>query len=165
MSDTTTTHAAPFEAARGKLGFGCMRLPVNEDKSVDIATFSKMVDAFIDGGLNYFDTARPYHSGNSEPAVAAALASRHDRDEFLLADKLSPAGPYERSEIIDARLAYRKGHVKRITVFLIHKGLQFFENIKEFRPCPGIIRVRNLNAGFFNNILGTNSMSAKYCPS
>lgn len=99
MSDTTNTHAAPFEAARGKLGFGCMRLPVNDDKSVDITTFSQMVDTFLDGGLNYFDTARPYHSGNSEPAVAAALASRHDRDEFLLADKLSP-NTFERREDI-----------------------------------------------------------------
>ena len=99
MSDTTNTHAAAFEAARGKLGFGCMRLPVNDDKSVDIATFSQMVDTFLDGGLNYFDTARPYHSGNSEPAVAAALASRHDRDEFLLADKLSP-NTFERREDI-----------------------------------------------------------------
>ena len=90
---------APFESASGKLGFGCMRLPVNDDKTVDLRTFSQMVDAFLDGGLNYFDTARPYHSGNSEPAVAAALAARHDRSEFLLADKLSP-GNFERREDI-----------------------------------------------------------------
>lgn len=94
-----TTHAAPFEGARGKLGFGCMRLPKLEDGTVDIATFTEMVDAFLDGGLNYFDTARPYHSGGSEPALAQALAARHDRSEFLLADKLSPNG-FERREDI-----------------------------------------------------------------
>lgn len=94
-----TAHAAPFEDARGKLGFGCMRLPQHDDKTVDLATFTEMVDAFLDGGLNYFDTARPYHSGGSEPALAAALTSRHDRSEFLLADKLSP-NAFERREDI-----------------------------------------------------------------
>ena len=134
MSDTTTTHAAPFEAARGKLGFGCMRLPVNEDKSVDIATFSKMVDAFIDGGLNYFDTARPYHSGNSEPAVAAALASRHDRDEFLLADKLSP-GNFERREdirpLIEDQL--RACGVDHFDFYLMHS--QGMGNYEKYQRC------------------------------
>ncbi|HJA29666.1 MAG TPA: aldo/keto reductase [Candidatus Olsenella pullicola] len=95
----TTTHVSPFEDARGKLGFGCMRLPKLEDGAIDMATFTQMVDAFLDGGFNYFDTARPYHSGGSEPALAQALTSRHDRSEFLLADKLSPNG-FERREDI-----------------------------------------------------------------
>ena len=134
MSDTTTTHAAPFEAARGKLGFGCMRLPVNEDKSVDITTFSQMVDAVIDGGINYFDTARPYHSGNSEPAVAAALASRHDRDEFLLADKLSP-GNFERREdirpLIEDQL--RACGVDHFDFYLMHS--QGMGNYEKYQRC------------------------------
>ncbi|MDO4427927.1 MAG: aldo/keto reductase [Atopobiaceae bacterium] len=70
-----TTHATPFEGVRGKLSFGCMRLPKLEDGAVDIATFTQMVDAFLDGGLNYFDTARPYHSGGSEPSLAQALVA------------------------------------------------------------------------------------------
>ena len=98
-TDQGAARRAPFESARGKLGFGCMRLPANDDKTVDLKTFAEMVDAFLDGGLTYFDTARPYHSGNSEPAVAAALAARHDRSEFLLADKLS-SGNFERREDI-----------------------------------------------------------------
>ena len=99
MIESKTTRVAPFQDARGKLGFGCMRLPKLEDGSIDIATFTQMVDAFLDGGLNYFDTARPYHSGGSEPALAQALASRHDRSEFLLADKLSPNGFERRGDI------------------------------------------------------------------
>lgn len=99
MIESKTTRVAPFQDARGKLGFGCMRLPKLEDGTVDVATFTQMVDAFLDGGLNYFDTARPYHSGGSEPALAQALTSRHDRSEFLLADKLSPNG-FERREDI-----------------------------------------------------------------
>ena len=99
MIGSETTRVVPFQDARGKLGFGCMRLPKLEDGAVDIVTFTQMVDAFLDGGLNYFDTARPYHSGGSEPALAQALTSRHDRSEFLLADKLSPNG-FERREDI-----------------------------------------------------------------
>lgn len=97
VTETDAPRSAPFAGARGKLGFGCMRLPKLEDGSVDLATFTEMVDAFLDGGLNYFDTARPYHSGGSEPALAAALTSRHDRSEYLLADKLSSSA-FERAD-------------------------------------------------------------------
>ena len=127
-------HRAPFESARGKLGFGCMRLPVNDDKTVDLRTFSQMVDAFIDGGLNYFDTARPYHSGNSEPAVAAALAARHDRSEFLLADKLSP-GNFERREdirpLIEDQL--RTCGVDHLDYYLMHS--QGPSNYDKYQRC------------------------------
>lgn len=84
-----------FENVRGKLGFGCMRLPMLGDK-VDIEKFSQMVDAFIDAGFNYFDTAKGYVRGLSEPALKAALTSRYPRDKYLIADKLS--GPHFKSE-------------------------------------------------------------------
>ena len=48
------------------LGFGCMRFPVLEDKSIDEEQVAKMFDLAIEGGVNYFDTAWPYHEGNSE---------------------------------------------------------------------------------------------------
>ena len=74
-----------------KLGFGLMRLPLtdpNESKSIDMNTLKKMVDAFIEEGFTYFDTAYPYHMGASETAVREALVERHDRDTFTLATKL-----------------------------------------------------------------------------
>ena len=65
-----------------------MRLPeVNGE--IDLTHFSKMVDCFLQAGLNYFDTAHVYHSGNSEPALKAALTGRYPREAYLLADKLS----------------------------------------------------------------------------
>ena len=70
-----------------KLGFGLMRLPVTGEK-IDEPTLCKMVDAYLEAGLNYFDTAYVYHSGNSEKAVKKVLTERHPRDSFYLATKL-----------------------------------------------------------------------------
>ena len=51
-----------------KLGFGLMRLPEKEGK-IDIGQVSRMVDAYMQAGMNYFDTAYVYHGGNSEKAI------------------------------------------------------------------------------------------------
>ena len=47
-----------------KKNFGCMRLPMNGE-NVDTAETCRMVDAFLDAGFNYFDTARGYLQGKS----------------------------------------------------------------------------------------------------
>ena len=52
-----------------KLGFGCMRLPLTDpkdQKSIDIEHLKKMVDAFIEAGGTYFDTAYVYHEANQK---------------------------------------------------------------------------------------------------
>ncbi|MCL2676103.1 MAG: aldo/keto reductase, partial [Firmicutes bacterium] len=49
-------------------GFGLMRLPM-KDGEVDNNEVCAMVDAFLDAGFDYFDTAHGYHSGKSEIAV------------------------------------------------------------------------------------------------
>ena len=67
-----------------KLGFGLMRLPKIDDK-IDIEQVKQMVDAFIEAGGTYFDTARAY--GESESAVRRALVERHPRESFQLATK------------------------------------------------------------------------------
>ncbi len=71
-----------------RLGFGTMRLPVLEDKSIDIEQMKKMVDTFMENGFTYFDTAYPYHEGKSEIAVREALTSRYPREAYQLADKM-----------------------------------------------------------------------------
>lgn len=68
-----------------KLGFGCMRFEGREDDSIDIEQVSKMVDAYIESGGNYFDTAWAYP--NSEKALGQALVARHPRDSFFIASK------------------------------------------------------------------------------
>ena len=77
-----------FEEIRGHLGFGMMRLPMKDD-TIDNETVCAMVDRFIDKGFNYFDTAHGYHDGKSEIAVRECLTSRHERNEYLLTDKLT----------------------------------------------------------------------------
>ena len=77
-----------FPEIKKNFGFGCMRLPMNGEE-IDTAVFSQMIDKFIAAGFNYFDTARPYHSGWSEKVLKTCLTDRYDRSAFLLADKLS----------------------------------------------------------------------------
>ena len=89
-----------------KLGFGLMRLP-EKDGSVDIEHVSRMVDVYMQAGMNYFDTAYVYHGGNSEKAIKEALVKRWPRDKFMLATKL-PAWclkePADRDRIFSEQL-------------------------------------------------------------
>ena len=78
-----------FPVKTKKLGFGCMRLPVDADKNVIIPDFQKMVDFFMASGFNYFDTASIYIGGNSELALKECLSKKYPRDSFILTNKLS----------------------------------------------------------------------------
>ncbi len=77
-----------FDTEKKSLGFGCMRLQMNSDE-VDHAEFSRMIDAFLAAGFNYFDTAHGYIGGKSETAIRDCLVARHPRESFILADKIS----------------------------------------------------------------------------
>jgi predicted aldo/keto reductase-like oxidoreductase len=75
-----------------KLGFGFMRLPVTDpqDRSaVDYEKVKELVDAYMDRGFNYFDTAFKYCGGNSETAIRKAVVERYPRDQYILTTKLS----------------------------------------------------------------------------
>lgn len=73
-----------------KLGFGLMRLPqLDEDYThIDVEKVKEMVDAFINAGGTYFDTAYMYHGGYSERVFKEAVVTRYDRDSFTVTDKL-----------------------------------------------------------------------------
>lgn len=77
-----------------KLGFGCMRLPLKNPKigsSVNMEMTKEMFDYYLNEGFTYFDTAYMYHDGKSESVVREALVKRHNRESFILADKM-PVG-------------------------------------------------------------------------
>lgn len=69
------------------LGFGCMRFPVTPDGKIDEAKAEEMLQKGIAQGVNYIDTAYPYHNGESEPFVGKVL-KKYDRNSFFLATKL-----------------------------------------------------------------------------
>ena len=68
------------------LGFGAMRLPILENGEIDRDTAEKMIALAIESGVNYFDTAYPYHGGMSE-TVLGEILSKYPRESFYLADK------------------------------------------------------------------------------
>ena len=122
-----------FKNVNGKLGFGCMRLPMVEDK-VDIDLFSRMVDAFIEAGFNYFDTAKGYVKGLSEGALRECLVQRYPRDKYLLADKLS--SPFFKTEeeirpLFTSQL--QALGVESIDYYLMHA--QDKANFDKFKSC------------------------------
>ncbi len=103
-------------------GMGCMRLPVidGDNAKIDEEQMFKMVDYAIEQGVNYFDTAWAYHSGQSELAMGRALA-RHPRESFLLADKFpgyDSANWGKVAEIFEEQL--RKCQVGYFDFYLFH---------------------------------------------
>ena len=69
------------------LGFGCMRFPVDAQGKINEPEAERMIDRAIAAGVNYIDTAYPYHNGDSEPFVGKVL-KKYDRGSFYLATKL-----------------------------------------------------------------------------
>lgn len=122
-----------FPEIHGKFGFGCMRLPMI-DKEVDKEQFSRMIDAFIGAGFNYFDTAHGYINGKSELAIKECLCARHDRSEFLLTDKLT-GSYFEKEE--DIRPLFKSQleacGVEYFDFYLMHA--QNAKNFEQFKAC------------------------------
>ncbi|MBI4958289.1 MAG: aldo/keto reductase [Desulfovibrio sp.] len=69
------------------LGFGCMRLPALSDGSIDEPRAIAQIRECIDKGINYMDTAWPYHGGASEPLLGKALKDGY-REKVKIATKL-----------------------------------------------------------------------------
>ncbi len=122
-----------FPEIKGNFGFGCMRLPMNESK-VNYDEFNQMIDAFIDAGFNYFDTAHGYLNGESEIAIGDCLSKRYDRSRFLLTNKLTESFFKKQEDIkpfIEEQL--RICGVDYFDFYLMHA--QNRDNYKKFTEC------------------------------
>ncbi len=85
------------------LGYGCMRLPSRNGRIDEAKTEEQMLYA-IDQGVNYFDTAYPYHAGRSEVVLGKILNKNQLRDKVYIADKL-PAFLVSKEEQIEKYFA------------------------------------------------------------
>lgn len=119
-----------------KLGFGLMRLP-EKDGEIQVDEVCRMVDMYMDAGLNYFDTAYVYHSGKSECVAKEALVKRYPRDSFMLATKL-PAWEMkvkeDRDRIFNEQL--ERAGVDYFDFYLLHSieegNIDTYENLDCF---------------------------------
>jgi len=123
-----------------QLGFGCMRLPIIDGvlTNIDEEKAIEMIHYAIENGVNYFDTAYPYHSksfevgGESEPLLAKALRGGY-REKVKIATKLPSWLVYTREDmdrILNEQL--ERLETDHIDFYLIHSlSDALWENLKK----------------------------------
>ena len=122
------------------LGFGMMRLPSVGGRSaregneeIDQEMVNELVDYAIAHGVNYFDTSPAYCQGKSEHATGIAL-SRHPRDKYFIATKLSNFAPSTWSR--EASIAMYRNSMKELQVdyldYLLLHGIGLGDGMEEF---------------------------------
>ena len=118
------------------LGFGAMRLPLLPGTdTIDQAELDRMVDAAMAAGVNYYDTAYPYHGGHSEICLGRSLA-RYPRESWNLADKfpghqnVHGITPVQPAEVFEEQL--RRCGVDYFDFYLLHNvnenSLRYYAN-------------------------------------
>ncbi len=137
------------------LGFGCMRLPVLEGDPtrIDEGRATSLLRAAIDGGVNYVDTAYPYHGGQSEPFVGRALKDGY-RARVQLATKC-PTWAVQAEADWERYLDEQLGRLQtdRVDFYLLHAlSGERWETVKRFDGLGALERAkadgRIAHAGF-----------------
>lgn len=135
------------------LGFGAMRLPTRSDGSIDEEKAIQMVRYAIDNGVNYVDTAWPYHMGQSETFLARALADGY-REKVKLATKMPQwmvKSQADMDNFLNAQL--QKLNTDHIDYYLVHSLVgSSWKTIRDLGVTEFLDRAkadrRIINAGF-----------------
>ena len=103
------------------LGYGAMRLPtLGADDKINYEEAERLLDHAYKSGVNYFDTAYPYHGGNSE-VVTGKILSKYPRESYYLATKYpghQVLDSYDPSVIFEHQL--EKCGVEYFDFYLLH---------------------------------------------
>ncbi|MDR2629400.1 MAG: aldo/keto reductase [Spirochaetaceae bacterium] len=145
------------------LGFGCMRLPLidNDSSKIDYPRAQELIDRAFEGGVNYFDTAWPYHEKMSEVFVGEAL-SKYPRDRYFLASKMPTweifNSPREDMEKLFSE-QLRKCRVDYFDFYLVHAlDAGHLENCRKYRMYEFLKKkkdegkIRRLGFSFHDNV-------------
>jgi Predicted oxidoreductases of the aldo/keto reductase family len=140
------------------LGFGCMRLPT-KGQAIDEEQAIKQIRLAIDSGVNYVDTAPPYHGGESETVLGKALKDGY-RDRVKVATKLTPfmlRKPEDMEKMLNTSL--QKLQTDHIDYYLLHglegefwKKLQGFGAIKFIQKAQAEGKIVNMCFSFHGSL-------------
>ncbi|MDE6480292.1 MAG: aldo/keto reductase [Muribaculaceae bacterium] len=146
------------------LGYGCMRWPTKPvedgkegEEEIDQEMVNRLVDTAIENGVNYFDTSPVYCQGKSEKVTGIAL-SRHPRDSYYIATKLSNFNPATQS--LEASIAMYENSKKElqtdyIDYMLLHAvGGGGIENLNQRFIDNGVLDflIKERDAGRIKNL-------------
>ena len=140
------------------LGFGAMRLPMRMGR-IDEERATRQIHEAIDCGVNYIDTAVPYHGGESERFLGRALQNGY-RERVNLATKLPPWSVKSREDmdrILEVQL--KKLRTDRIDYYLLHsleagswKRLQDLGVLEFLDAAAASGKIRNAGFSFHGDI-------------
>jgi len=127
------------------LGFGCMRFPVidGDTSRIDEKPAAKMLLHAIDQGVNYLDSAYPYHGGTSEGFLGKALENGY-RDKVKLATKL-PSWNIKKTSDFDRYLNEQLERLRtsQIDFYLLHAmNEKFWKNIYELGVLDWVEKIK-----------------------
>ena len=129
------------------LGFGCMRLPlVPGTDEIDKEKTRELIKAAYNEGINYYDTAWPYHHGTSEEVLGSILADENLRDKVYIADKcpvweIKQESDFDR--ILDEQL--RRLKTDHIDFYLLHAMHESsWEEMKKLHATSFLERAKKL---------------------
>ncbi|MHA1776660.1 MAG: aldo/keto reductase [Promethearchaeia archaeon] len=136
------------------LGFGCMRLPTvgeGDKKHINEELAINLLRLAIDNGINYIDTAWPYHNKESETVVGKALRDGY-REKVILVTK-APVWEYKNSDDFEnyLRLQLEKLQTDHIDLYLLHALNKLrFEQVKKLKILEAAEKAKN--DGLINHI-------------